>query len=160
MPDTLAAHRPDANELVLDRHLAAPPAALWRCWIEPALIERWFTPAPWTTHDVELDLRAGGAFAMTMRGPDGEAHPNAGVYLEVVPSARLVFTDAYVAAWTPSAKPFFTAIVTFEPEGDGTRYVARARHWSAVDRAQHEAMGFHDGWGKGADQLEALARSL
>ena len=85
MTDTLADVRPDANELVLDRHLAAAPAALWRCWTEPALIERWFTPAPWTTHDVELDLRPGGAFAMTMRGPEGEAHHNAGVYLEVVP---------------------------------------------------------------------------
>jgi len=156
-PDTI--ERP-ANELTLDRHLAAPRAALWRCWTEPALIERWFTPAPWTTHDVSMDLRAGGAFSMTMKGPEGEAHANAGVLLEVVPGALLVFTDAYLRAWEPSAKAFFTGIIRFEDEGAGTRYLAKARHWTAEDCAQHEAMGFHEGWGKAADQLEALAQSL
>jgi uncharacterized protein YndB with AHSA1/START domain len=35
-----------------------------------------------------------------------------------------------------------------------------ARHWSAEDLRSHEQMGFHDGWGKAADQLEALARTL
>ena len=41
-----------------------------------------------------------------------------------------------------------------------TRYVATARHWSVEDRKAHEAMGFHEGWGKTADQLEALARTI
>lgn len=159
MTDTIA-DRPDARDLVLDRTLKAPRAALWRCWTEAALLARWFTPAPWTTHDVELDVRPGGGFAMTMRGPEGETHPSAGVYLEVAPGARLVFTDAYVSAWAPSEKPFFTGIITFEDAPGGTRYVARARHWSAEDRAAHEAMGFHEGWGKAADQLEAVARDL
>jgi uncharacterized protein YndB with AHSA1/START domain len=149
-----------AHELTLERRMDAPRAALWRCWTEPELLARWFTPAPWTTHDVEIDLRPGGAFAMTMRGPDGEGHPNAGVYLEVVPGARLVFTDAYVRAWEPSAKPFFTGVISFADEAGGTRYVAKARHWTAEDKDAHAAMGFHEGWGKAADQLEALARSL
>ena len=157
---TTTLERPAAHELTLDRHLDAPRAALWRCWTEPALIERWFTPAPWTTHDVAMDLRAGGAFSMTMKGPEGESHPNAGVLLEVVPGERLVFTDAYTRAWEASAKPFFTGVITFEDEGAGTRYLAQARHWTAEDCAQHEAMGFHAGWGKAADQLEALARGL
>jgi uncharacterized protein YndB with AHSA1/START domain len=39
-------------------------------------------------------------------------------------------------------------------------YTARARHWREEDRAAHEAMGFMDGWGQCADQLEELARSL
>ena len=76
-----------------------------------------------------------------MRGPDGKDLPNPGVYLEVVPGRRLVSTDAYVSAWVPSAKPFFTAIVTFEPEGTQTRYTAIARHWTEEARQQHEAMG-------------------
>ena len=45
--------------------------------------------------------------------------------------------------------------------GDGTtHYVARALHWSAEAKEEHARMGFEDGWGKAADQLEALARSL
>ena len=43
---TAPARAADDRTLVLDRHLDAPRAALWRCWPEPALLTRWFTPAP------------------------------------------------------------------------------------------------------------------
>jgi uncharacterized protein YndB with AHSA1/START domain len=82
------------------------------------------------------------------------------VYLEVVPNERLVFTDAYTAAWEPSGKPFMTVVVTFEDVGGKTRYTARVRHWSVEDREAHEKMGFHEGWGRCADQLAALAAGL
>jgi uncharacterized protein YndB with AHSA1/START domain len=79
----------------------------------------------------------------------------------VVENERLVFTDAYVNAWEPSEKPFFTAILTFEDAGGGkTKYTARARHWTVADREAHEKMGFHEGWGICATQLEAIASSL
>lgn len=95
-----------------------------------------------------------------MQSPEGEQHPGVGVYLEVVPDERIVFTDAYRPGWEPSEQPFMTAVITFEDDGDGTLYTARVRHWSAEDRAKHEEMGFHDGWGQCADQLEELARGL
>ena len=151
---------PDGRTLVLDRPLAAPPAAVWRCWTEPELMVRWFAPATWSVASAELDVRPSGANCVVMRGPDGTEHPGRGVYLDVVEGERLVFTDAYVRAWEPSAKPFMTVELTLAPEGDGTRYIARARHWSAEDARAHEAMGFHTGWNQCADQLEALAASL
>jgi uncharacterized protein YndB with AHSA1/START domain len=46
------------------------------------------------------------------------------------------------------------------PADGHTRYLARALHWSAADRETHEKMGFHEGWGIAADQLEKLAQSL
>lgn len=150
----------DAHELTLTRFIDAPRQALWRCWTEPELIKQWFTPRPWTTPVVEVDVRPGGASHMIFRGPDGEEFPNRGIYLEVVPGERLVFTDAYTEGWMPSAKPFMTAIISFADEQGGTRYSARVLHWSAEDRARHEEMGFHDGWGKATDQLAEVARSL
>ena len=148
---------PAANELVLSRLIDVPRAKLFRCWLEPALITQWFTPPPWKTIAAEVDARAGGGSVITMQGPDGTQVPNRGIFLEVVPDERIVFTDAYTSAWVPSAKPFFTAILTFEDEGGGTRYTARARHWSAEDCAAHDKMGFHQGWGVATDQLAALA---
>ena len=71
-----------------------------------------------------------------------------------------MFTDAYISARMSSPKPFMTAIVTFADEGGKTRYIARARHWSAEDKAAHEKMGFHEGWGQCADQLAALVARL
>lgn len=148
------------HELVLTRLIPASPAALYRAWTEPDLIMRWFAPAPFSVARAETDLRPGGSTCIVMRGPDGTEFPSSGVYLELVPNARIVFTDAYTRAWEPSAKPFFTGIITFEPEGSATRYTARARHWSAEDCAAHETMGFHEGWGRCADQLAELATGL
>jgi uncharacterized protein YndB with AHSA1/START domain len=95
-----------------------------------------------------------------MRGPEGQEFPNHGVYLEVVPNRRLVFTDAFTKAWQPSEKAFMVAEIEFEDIGNGqTRYTARARHWSADDMKAHEQMGFHEGWSKAAEQLaEVVAR--
>src|SRR6476661_3317042 len=91
-----------ALELVLKRHIRASPMQVWRAWTEPELMKQWFTPAPWETVHVESDVRPGGASLVVMRGPDGTEMPNRGVYLEVVPGSKLVFTDAYVRAWEPS----------------------------------------------------------
>ena len=150
----------EIHELRLSRLIDAPRATLYRCWTEPELIKQWFTPRPWTTPVVETDVRAGGSSRMIFRGPEGQEFPNNGVYLEVIPNAKLVFTDAYSEAWIPSAKPFMTATITFTDEGGKTRYTAIARHWTAEDKASHEKMGFHEGWGKATDQLEALAKTL
>jgi len=149
-----------SHELVVTRLIAVPRATLFRCWTEPALITQWFTPPPFKTVSAQVDLRAGGSSLITMQAPDGTLIPNRGVYLEVVPNERLVFTDAYTSAWVPSAKPFFTGILTFEDEAGQTRYIARARHWTAEDCAAHEKMGFHEGWGIATDQLARLAATL
>ena len=148
------------HELTITRLIPVAREKLFRCWTEPALIVQWFTPPPWKTIAAEVDVRAGGASLITMQGPDGTQVPNRGVYLEVVPNERLVFTDAYTSAWVPSAKPFFTGILTFEDEGGQTRYTARARHWTADDCAAHQAMGFEQGWNLAADQLTTLAATL
>ena len=149
------------NDLVLTRDIHVPRDKLYRAWTEPALMKQWFAPKPWTIAHVQTDLRSGGASNITMRSPEGQDHPMSGIYLEVVKNEKIVFTDAYTAGWTPSDKPFFTAIVTFEDLGGGkTKYTAVARHWRAEDREAHEKMGFHEGWGQCANQLEALAKTL
>lgn len=151
---------PHEHDLVLTRLIDAPREKLFRAWTEPKLVTQWFAPRPWTTPRAEMDVRPGGASLIVMRSPEGEEFPNHGVFLEVVRNEKLVFTDAYTSAWVPSPKPFMTAIVTFEDEGGKTRYTARARHWTAEDKAAHEKMGFHEGWGICADQLAALVAKL
>lgn len=148
------------RELSFTRIIDAPREKVFRAWTEPELMKQWFTPRPWTTPVIEIDLRPGGSNFILMRGPDGTEVPNQGVYLEVIPNQKLVFTDAYTTAWQPSEKPFITAVLTFEDEGGKTKYTARVLHWTAADRETHETMGFYDGWGKATDQLEALVATL
>src|SRR5690349_5614044 len=149
------------HELVIARRVAAPAAALYRCWTDPALIPQWFCPKPWRAEVQKMDVRAGGGSEMTFHGPDGERFPNNGVYLEVVPDRKIVFTNAYTEGWRPAGDVMFTGIVTFEDAGNGeTLYVARVRHWTDEAAEQHRAMGFHEGWGVCAEQMEALAKTL
>jgi len=149
------------RDLVLTRVLNAPRDKVYQCWTRPELIVQWFAPKPWTTPSAEIDLRVGGGTVITMADEAGTEYPNAGQYLEIVPDEKLVFTDAFTGDWTPSAKPFFTAVLTFEDAGEGkTHYTAIARHWTAEDAENHKKMGFHEGWGMCAAQLEDLASRI
>jgi len=144
----------ELRELQVSRHIAAPPARVWRIITER--LPEWWCPKPWTTEVRELEWRPGGPFSFTMRGPGGEQEAGDGVLLEVVPERRFVFTDAVNARWQPQPA-FMIGIFELAPEGAGTRYTASARHWSDEALAQHESMGFADGWRAVADQLAALA---
>src|ERR1700686_3563336 len=146
----------DGRDLLLRRVINAPPEKVFRAWTEPALLKRWFAPAPWTTPIVETDVRAGGSSFFVMRSPEGAEFPNRGVYLEVVNKELLVFRDASNKAWDPSDKPFMTVIVTFENKDGRTGYQALVRHWTIADREAHEQMGFHQGWAQCAEQRAGL----
>ncbi len=150
-----------ARELVLKKTLKAPRAAVYRCWTEPELMTQWFAPKPWSTPRAKVDLRPGGVNEITMADPDGNEFPNRGVYLAVEKDRRIVFTDAFTDAWVPSEKPFFVGEILLEDApGGGTLYTAIARHWSEEDKQNHEKMGFHEGWGQCADQLDEVAQKL
>lgn len=147
-------------DLVLERVVDVPPALVWEAWTKPEHLRHWFTPKPWTVAHCEVDLRPGGTFRTVMRGPNGEEHDVAGCYLEIVPQKRLIWTDALLPGYRPSANPFFTAIVELEPSGKGTRYTATAIHRDEDGRKKHEEMGFHQGWGTVLDQLVEYAKTM
>ena len=70
------------------------------------------------------------------------------------------FRPAEMAATGCESFPM-TAVVTLADAGDGrTLYRAVALHKDKADRDRHEQMGFEDGWGTCAGQLEELAREL
>ena len=148
------------TDLSFTRTLNAPRAVLWECWTTPEHIVNFFVPKPHSIDFCEIDLRVGGKFNTTMN-VNGVQMENKGVYLEIVEGERLVFTDTYSEGWAPAPDPFMTAIVEFKDDGNGgTIYTAIARHRSPESRQTHEDMGFFDGWGTVATQLEEYAQSL
>jgi uncharacterized protein YndB with AHSA1/START domain len=149
-----------ALDLELRREVDVPPRLVWRAWTEPELIKKWFTPAPWRTTLSEVDLRPGGKCRTVMEGPNGEVHDNTGCYLAVVPESLLVFTDGLGPGFRPTGGGFMTASIEISPTPKGTLYVARVLHKDAEAKAQHEAMGFHQGWGTALDQLVAMAKAM
>lgn len=148
-------------ELVLERIFDAPPEKVFRAWADQDLLKQWFVPKPWTLASVDQDMRPGGRANLVMADPEGNEYPNTGVFLEIVPNRKIVTTDAFTEGWVPSGKPFMVAETTFEPmPGGKTRYTARAMHWNAESKAEHETMGFHEGWGATADQLAELLKTF
>ena len=78
-----------------------------------------------------------------------------------MPNKKIVTTDAITPDTFEPAGPFMVAEITFEDLGNGkTKYRAVARHWTEETKTQHEQMGFREGWGQTARQLEALAQTL
>lgn len=153
--------KPDPKlDLVLDRTIDVPRDLVWTAWTKPEHISQWFSPKPWTITDCEIDLRPGGVFRFVMQSPEGQEFPNVGCYLEIVPNERLVWTDALLPGFRPSEKPFFTAVVTLQPQGNGTRYTAMAIHRDEAGRQKHEEMGFQEGWGMVLDQLVAYVKAM
>jgi uncharacterized protein YndB with AHSA1/START domain len=151
-----------ASDLSITRHIGAPRAAVWRCWTAPELLRQWYCPKPWRVTEASLDLRPGGRMDTTFEGPNGERHDNKGVFLEVVPMECLIFTDAFSEGFIPkNGAPFMTGYVHLSdaPSG-GTTMHWGARHWSAEDKAKHEAMGFEAGWSAAAAQLDELAQQV
>src|SRR5688572_9632971 len=143
------------RELVISRIIDAPRERVFAAWTRQ--FAQWWGPHGMRTPFHEMDLRPGGVFRTVMRAPDGTEYPTRGVFLEVVPPERIVFTDAFAPGWHPEPDLFFTAVTTLDDMGDGrTHYTARALHWTVENCAKHEAMGFHQGWGESLDRLAAL----
>ena len=157
------------TDLVLERTLDAPLDLVWKAYTDPDLMKRWWAPRPYRTPEVDIDWRPGGIFHFVMTGPDDFREDSAGCVLEYVPNERVTWTSALGPGFRPNdlsqkdgCEAFaFTAMVTFADAGNGrTTYKAVALHKNRADRDTHEKMGFDEGWGTCAAQLEEAARAL
>lgn len=168
---TLVIHPPDPRlDLILERIVDVPPELVWAAWTTPEHVKQWFTPAPWKTVECEIDLRPGGIFRTVMRSPEGQEFPNVGCYLDVTRHRKLVWTNALAPGYRPATSSaaevaecgliVFTAVISIEPHEKGTKYMALAMHKDEEGRKRHEAMGFHEGWGKALEQLVAYMKKV
>lgn len=138
-------------ELVLTRTFEAPRKLVFQAWTDPKHLEQWWGPRGFTTRIREMDVRPGGVWRYTMRGPDGTDYPFDGVYVEVVEGERLVFDGAIHGApeqrvWTE---------VTFADREGRTEVNVRQVFSFESDATRGASMG----WNQQFDRLgEYLAK--
>lgn len=144
------------NELLISCLIDAPPARVWD--VMTNRIEEWWCPKPWRAEFSTFERRAGGDLLCTMYGPDGEVHPHPGIVLAWDEGRRFATTDAINGNLEPT-EPFMIGIWEVASEAAGTRYTARARHWTEEACKQHAEMGFEEGWTACAMQLKALCET-
>ncbi len=123
--------------LSLVRSFKVAPAKVYRAWTDPQAMSRWFAPSDaFSIPHAEADVRVGGRYRIVMRAPDGEQHDVSGVYREVVPNEKLVFTWAWRS--TPERESLVT--VALRPAGGGTELTLTHEQFfdeEARDKHQH-----------------------
>jgi uncharacterized protein YndB with AHSA1/START domain len=102
--------------LTIKRRFNTPPAKVYAAWTDPEKVKCWMGPGEIKAVSAESDPRTGGRYRWVMKAPDGDEFYVAGVYREVVPNEKLVFTWAWKA--TPERESLVT--VSLRADGDGT----------------------------------------
>ncbi len=96
MKHRTTAERKGERELVITRTLDGPARLVFKAWTTPELLQQWWTPKSTGARLIgcEIDLRTGGSYRYTFAHPSRE-EPLAffGKYLEVVPDAKIVWTN-------------------------------------------------------------------
>jgi len=106
------------NTVRLHRVLTASPEKVYRAFIEPDAIASWLPPFGFLCTVHELDAKVGGRHRMSFRNfTTGDGHSFGGEYLELVPGARLVYTDRFDDANLPGE---MTVTVTLKAVSCGT----------------------------------------
>lgn len=105
----------DKPGLTIERRFKAPPAKVFAAWTDPQKMSRWLGPPDVLRVHCTADVTVGGRFTIQMVVPDDE-HNAFGVYREIVPDRKLVFTWAWRS--TPERESLVTVLLT--PDGEGT----------------------------------------
>lgn len=119
--------------LTVERTIAAPPQAVFDAWLDPAMLARFMIPGPgMTVPQAKTDPREGGRFDIVMEGGGNEI-PHHGIYKEISPHGRLVFT------WqSPFSVEDSTVTLTFAPLEGGTHVtLTHVRFVDAETRDNH-----------------------
>jgi uncharacterized protein YndB with AHSA1/START domain len=134
--------------LSLQRSYPVAPEKVWRAWTDPQALSRWWGPGPDAkVSAAAVDLRVGGRFRLVFGGPQGTDHEVTGVYREVVPNQKLVFTWVW-----PRTTPERESVVTivFRAAGGGTEL--QFRHEQLFDETVRD--NHKRGWSEALAKLE------
>lgn len=102
----------------LHRVLRAPPERIYRAFLEPAAIAKWLPPYGFTCTVHHMDAKVGGTFKMSFTNfGAGGGNSFGGEYVELVPNARIVYTDTFD---DPNLPGTITNTITLTPVLCGT----------------------------------------
>jgi uncharacterized protein YndB with AHSA1/START domain len=151
------------GEIVITRIFDAPRKLVWKAWTEPEHFMRWWGPKNFTSPVCKIDFRVNGTYLWCMRGPDGKEYWTTGVYRDIVPIERIVYSDSFadekgnvvpasVYGLPGEDWPLETLVtVTFEERGGKTTMTLR--HVGIPAGVLSEQTGA--GWNESFDKLAA-----
>lgn len=153
----IAQRKPVAErEITVTRVFAAPRPLVFSLWTDPKHLAKWWGPHGFTNPVCEADARPNGKILIHMRAPDGSVHPMGGIFHEVVPHERIVFTS-FVDLPDGSRLLEGRNTVSFEEVGGKTKVTVHAKAAGFVDFAARMLAGMEAGWSQSLDKLAGTA---
>lgn len=140
------------TSLEITRLIPAPREEVFRAWTEPDRLLAWACPEGATFEGVDVDLRVGGRYRFRMVGAEGERHTAHGVYREIVPPEKLVYTWDWEEAAARMGETLVT--VRFQDLGESTEVVLVHERFPAPEATEGHAQG----WASCLDRLERLLK--
>ena len=144
-------------KLQLTRVFDAPRELVFKAWTDANRFQQWFGAAACggaALQSVKVDARVGGKYRLQMRRPDGEFYTTVGIYREVKPPERLVFTwqfekDGSGDEFGEVEPPEMVVTVELKARGRQTELILTHEEFASVEsRDRHE-----DGWTRCLDSL-------
>ena len=151
MPDH-AATRLVERRLKIIRVFDAPRRVVFKAWIDPEQLARWWGPSGFTNPLCEVDVRPGGAIRIIMRAPDGVSHEMRGVFREIKEPERLVFTNQAIGAKGEPLLEGLTTVSFAEQEGKTTMTLETSAV-ALLPEARAMLDGMNDGWNQSLERL-------
>lgn len=125
--------------LTLVRKLKAAPEKVWHALTQPEALKQWMAPSDdFKIPLADTDVRIGGHYHFIMKSPDGEEHDVSGVYREVVPNRKLVYTWAWKS--TPERESLVT--VELRAAGGGTELTLKHEQFFDEEARDHHQKGW------------------
>ncbi len=146
-------------DLVLTRVFDAPREIVFKAWTDAKQMAQWWGPNGFTNPVCELDVRAGGAMRIHMRGPDGVVYPMKGTFEEIDEPNRLVFVSSALDEKGNSMFDIRNTVI-FAEQGGKTALTLQARILKTTAQAPQYLQGMRAGWTQSLDRLGAHLPSM
>jgi len=150
---------PTDTQFKVVRVFNAPRHLVYKAWTTPELVKRWWHANRGEVILAEVDLRVGGKWRWVSVTPDGMEVAFHGVYHEIVPNERIVYTEAFEGVSNADESATLNTLTLVEKDGRTTATMLTEAHSREV-RDLILSTGMEDGLQEALDLLEEVAVSL
>ena len=150
---------PADDQIKVVREFDAPANLVYRAVTEPELVKRWWGCQRGAMTVTEIDLRVGGKWRYVMDASNGQEVGFHGEFREIVPSERIVQTEAYEGIPDPDESANVNTMTLVEADGRTTMEVL-IQCVNKESRDMQIASGMEEGMQESYDDLEDVAKSL
>ncbi|MGE0422633.1 MAG: SRPBCC domain-containing protein [Reyranellaceae bacterium] len=143
----------DTRQLRIARRFKAPREMVFKAWTDRTMFAKWFGPDHFRTTHCALDVREGGAWSATLKGPE-RLHSVSGTFLKVKAPSSLEFTWAWHETGDSKTPRQHETIISVElvDRGEETDMVFIQGLFRDADGARSH----NEGWDSGFDCLDRL----